>query len=526
LAADVLGHRQSYALHRYLAGLPTPPQTIVTEERYVDSDYLADYGAFYGSVFTAFDRFCRRVHFFSSAFELDEFERFILATGTQREADHNSLNAVYLGFTVVRPLPQAFIGRTIIRVDATASPLRKFTAVIQTHVNLFGIELTLPDSLPFQQQDNVVSACASVALWSAFHKTADLFGTPRPRPAEITRTATANTLDEARSFPSRALTTAQICDAIRANGLDFERYSVTRGSNRILSFSRAYLKAGLPVILAVRLPDESYHAVTAVGYEVSPLTEHQFETEQLREAPPSVGQRIRSLFCQDDNIGPFTRYEICTPENGNSPVSEVNESGAVSVRVAEYDDERPMTLHSAIVPVHPSIRLDFASVQVWVEILDRAIRGTSAPKPENSVEHAEVFNLREWDVALVRNDVLRADILKLKYLSAEARLALLTKDQPRYLWQAVMRFRGHDVVRFYLDATSFSRAVPLWRFIFASRHWRTGAITSLPALFENGAGVVGCGGAAGIDRGGAYADQAKALWRFLVAEGTNLGEPD
>ncbi len=102
-------------LDRYLSALGC--KTIVVEEPYVDRDFLDDFAAYYVRCFADYDRFCRRLHFFRSSFDQKAYDAFIAGEGG---VEPETLEASYLGHVVLKPLPNAFLGRTCL---ATYPPM-------------------------------------------------------------------------------------------------------------------------------------------------------------------------------------------------------------------------------------------------------------------------------------------------------------------------------------------------------------------------------------------------------------------
>ena len=176
---DVQNHSQVDYLCGYLSNLSA--RKILIENDYTDGDYLDDFAAFYVKCFKPYVRRCKRVHFFSRNLTNKEFLRWINADAPAGQA--RTFSNSYLGFVVARPLPDAIIGRTILKTYPTRGGRRHYPCTREYRVNLFGIPLTV-NSLAFQEQDTVLAACATVALWSCFPMTAELFGTPAPRPAD------------------------------------------------------------------------------------------------------------------------------------------------------------------------------------------------------------------------------------------------------------------------------------------------------------------------------------------------------
>src|SRR6185312_4613885 len=122
-------------------------RTIVLERDYIDKDYLEDYAAYYVRSFNSYKRTCLRLHFFSKAFNQDIFKP-ILTNSSEIELTND-----YVGFIVVKPLPQTIFGRTCLRTYPNAG-CRYFNFVRPYHVNLYGINLKV-ESIAYQEQDSV-----------------------------------------------------------------------------------------------------------------------------------------------------------------------------------------------------------------------------------------------------------------------------------------------------------------------------------------------------------------------------------
>jgi len=193
-------------------------RTIVAEPDYVDRDYLEDFASYYVRCYQPYERYCSRLHFFSKAFNETAFRQ--LLAGADAELTADALKGSYCGFIVIKPLPQTVFGRTCLKTYP-AEDGRVFPVTRSFAANLFGISLDIPDTLPFQEQDNVVAACATSALWSVLQGTAKEFQHAQLTPVEITRAATELLPAESRMIPNRGgLSTAMMAEAIRAVGLE------------------------------------------------------------------------------------------------------------------------------------------------------------------------------------------------------------------------------------------------------------------------------------------------------------------
>lgn len=245
-AGELAQRRPVRYLVRYLRDLRAG--SLLVEQPYTDADYLDDYAVYYRRCHAPFDRHCKRIHFFDA--QLSEGRVRALRQGVSKRL-MRFLQKHYLGFVVARPLPETVVGRTVLRNYDLDGGRRSFPATKSYKANLCGCELEVK-SLAFQEQDTVLAACATVALWSAFHKTAELFQTAIPTPATITRTA-SQAVHYGRPIPSSGLELEEMCSAIRHLGLEPELVDLRSGGMVPLpSPIYGYLSMGLPVILVVR----------------------------------------------------------------------------------------------------------------------------------------------------------------------------------------------------------------------------------------------------------------------------------
>ena len=261
-------------------------KVILVEYDYVDRDFLEDYSGYYVRCFKEYNRKCTRVHFFGIEFAESDFEKLLM--GQSSNISIEILQNSYHGFIVIKPLPRTIIGRTCLKTYDDDNGRRCYPTIHKYNVNLFGVSLTI-DSLAFQEQDSVVAACATSALWSAFQRTGRIYHHQIPSPVEITKLASAIPSEfESRTFPSKSLTGTQMVHAIRQVGLD--PMGVSANDDFILkSTSYAYLRGGIPIILCVALWDTATpkpeflggHAVTITGYSLglasaTPIGEYGF----------------------------------------------------------------------------------------------------------------------------------------------------------------------------------------------------------------------------------------------------------
>lgn len=435
---------------RYLDGYlrDIGAKTIIAESPYTDRDYLEDYAAYYARCHESYGRRCARLHFFSTKFEGSLVDGAI----ARDEKAVGQLQNSYLGFIVVKPLPSTVIGRTCLVTYARSEKNRAYPATRVYDVHMFGIELKV-DSLPFQEQDRDVAACATSALWSVFNATGHLFQHSIPSPAEITNAAA-----EAQRVMSRTLsvgsglTAEQIADAIRSVGLE-PGYINASNIDLLMITATAYLKAGIPSILLGALVEESagaprkelgLHAVALAGYRLPSGKPVAYDTA-LFSATSSV-----RLYAHDDQIGPFSRLKVDRRKFPGKLHSEVRNDMFFE----------PQTL---LLPLYHKIRVPIdsvisavASLNDWVEL---ARKGGFVKLAKPVV----------WDVELTSNAAFKSSVYHDDEIPEDFRLRVLTDDLPRYMWRVHAGAGDRRFFDLLFDATDLLQGghvtggIPYWK---------------------------------------------------------------
>jgi hypothetical protein len=393
--------------------------SVLVEREYIDHDFLEDFAAYYVRCFKDYGRKCTRLHFFQPELTATVVEKAI-------DGDETALATLrdgYLGFIVVRPVPQRCVGRTCLKTyPATGG--RHYTNLRNYEAHPFGLKLEVK-SLAFQQQDRIVAQCATSALWSAFQATAKIFGHHLPSPAKITDAATRRIPLDSRTLPaSEGLSVEQMADAIRACELEPLLVSATDGSH-LRAAVHGYAGAGLPVILIgdivpAAAPDDpesvrGSHAVTITGYHVA----------ALKDAEP-IGRlrsdRIDKVYAHDDAVGPFARMEF---------VSRADDTSLLTTSLAPTKSEigselfRPLVL---LAPLYHKIRIPFE--RVWTEIVTLE----SFMKELAGSGTSDVIPNLEWDVHLTTVNDYKTKIRLERFV--ERRRQVLEHPMPRFIWLA------------------------------------------------------------------------------------------
>ena len=286
----------------------------------MDGHYLAEFAAFYSTSSKGYPNLCRRLHFFSGK-PVTRQQIQNAASGGQRTL--NRLQRDYLGFVVLRPIPAAPLGRTVMRwypdSHATTTP-RVVTPSRVYEVHVSGVTLEVI-GLAWQQQDSAVGACATIGLWTILHSSAFDDHHAIPTTADITQAAHKHASLGARIFPSTGLTVSQICEAIKEQNLSpvlFEG-DVSHEDGKTLGFSQerfasscaALLRSGYPVLLIGILEGQGGHAICAVGFRTPKprlMLPHTVNTK--KSSVEFEDSSVEHLYIHDDNLGPSVRFRI------------------------------------------------------------------------------------------------------------------------------------------------------------------------------------------------------------------------
>jgi hypothetical protein len=448
LATPILINRKSHINYfkNYFEALVA--KTIVVENEYVDRDYLDDFAGYYVRCFKEYRRLCSRLHFFDQRIDNAQFDEMLRNGGNSEIID--KLKNAYLGFVVVKPLPQTVIGRTCLKTYADDGGRRHFPITRDYSCNLFGLDLSV-DTLAFQEQDNVVAACATSALWSIFQGTGRQFQHSIPSPVKITRTAASNILSESRAIPSQGLTSHQLAHAIREVGLE----PLKENARNPLIFKTtlySYLRGGIPIFLGLDLWDISEDGHVLFGKHGVAITGYSLGEDE----PSSINGvflkalRIDKIYVHDDQIGPFARMVFDDVKIKNPKISGDNSEMSSLSTSWLGKSGREGSVRAVpdfiIMPLYHKIRIPFSAVLQRIISFDRILNSLSAL--------TEGIAPLQWDIFLTTVSDLKSDILTSEHVPGEDyRKKLLLTRMSRFIWRAIADHDGDPVIEVVFDAT-------------------------------------------------------------------------
>lgn len=445
-------------------------QTAVIETNYIDRDYLDDYVRFYSRCFVPYSRRCHRIHFFRKKYSRKSIENVVLRPEPQG-LDRNGLAKIdsrferlkqdYLGFVVIRPLPTAIVGRTCLKPYPDENE-RYYKAMCDVRVSFFGRELKVR-CMPFIQQDAATAVCAGCALWSTFMVTAELFQHRRYCPGCITELATGHGLSEKRSFPNSGLLLRDMAYAIRGVGLEpinlMCEPEIPMDRSHQLGSIYAYLSSGLPVLMTGALrygtgKVKGEHAIVVNGYHLSSHVQNDSEDRSFL-----VSDRIDKIYVHDDQVGPSAR--MINPESAANQGLEWTTGW--KDRESEALGGIKFVVHALLIPTYHKIRVNYEMVIRQVEGFEEGIEQVlriirRSPDHLKRLPEAAGKSIPKWDVRLLTARDLKREIRQDELsFGRNAKLAILKKNYPRFIWDINLYMEDKRELRFIVDATDSGR---------------------------------------------------------------------
>ncbi len=137
-------------------GLGGKAKTAVLEKYYICKDHRNLFSNYYSKKFNVGSSYCYRLHFFS--------KENVLIDDIQRHPD--KCNEFYLGYSVIRPVFERCIGRTVIDpLKIWDKDLAGFCLSTKFKVRAAGADLEI-NGFPYMSQDTETTVCAHTCLWA------------------------------------------------------------------------------------------------------------------------------------------------------------------------------------------------------------------------------------------------------------------------------------------------------------------------------------------------------------------------
>lgn len=466
---DILQKPQVGYIFNYLNEMKA--KSVLLEFDYVDKDFLEDFTRYYAKRYGNDGHKCARMHFFANTIDHGCITS-VLEGGAGADQIVEQLQKSYLGFMVIKPLPKTFIGKTCLQVlpDVKIAGKEKQRLSRRYDVDLFGIKLSV-DSIAFQEQDKVVAACATTAIWSAFHSLSWRSVRSIRSCSEITMSALNDRDGSSNSFPNSGLSSEQILRSIDAEGLRHHMESA-RDVERSRFFQTVvgHIDSQLPLIFVGDVFDISgrKEKVQGKGLPKSKLVlkgSHAICILGYKSDQEDV------LYVHDDRYGPYVRAKIISmadyhflPEPQSKWALGIQKMDAAGTWSEPSELIIPEVL---IVPTDKKTRLPFDYAMETCERVILALKATS----DHQLDPASLtFKIKLREISQVRQELRFAglpgakDVRETNDGSADVsqaelshwqklKVEFLTKGFARFQWQAQFFHEGKPAFKMFIDAS-------------------------------------------------------------------------
>ena len=471
--ADIFSKPQVSYLFKYLKELKA--EGVLLEPDYIDREFLEDFSNYYVKRFGNDGYVCSRLHFFKCPISHNDMDELLLGR-PDAKLTAEYLQENYLGFIVVKPLTKTFVGKTCLRVvgEPNLGPGVRKKIARRYDVSLFGIDLYV-DSIAFQEQDKVVAACATTAVWTALH------GFPGRDVRSVTScsqiTTTALDLEDSsgNGFPNLELSNEQIQRALDAEGL---RYHTTqlreRSSDWFADYVAAHVDSNLPIILTGmvyglnRAPERKLdvvarggHAITLLGYD-------------FRDG-------VRSIYMHDDRLGPYARAQIISLKKllGKDTPPGMADTWVIAISRRSDTGVWEKKAHEFLLPevsvalaakkarlaytyAHTTAQRINVEVDKWMSTLSHVL-GIDNQPTSHTIQLVTVSEARQGVLAFDASSQLGSSLVAGEYRLEvtetilerweQDKIKFLTSHIARWQWQIDFLWGDHRTFRILLDAT-------------------------------------------------------------------------
>ncbi|MBH3111949.1 hypothetical protein I5M95_04285 [Serratia marcescens] len=473
---DVYNKIQIDYIYRYLKDIKC--KSVLLEPVYIDKDYLEDYKQYYVKGFNNKGYKTSRLHFFSSDLNHKTIDNY-LEEGVET-SNFNLLQEHYLGFMVIKPLPKTFIGKTCLKpYESLVKSDDKKCITREYHVDLFGIPLKV-DSLAFQEQDMVVAAYSTTAVWSSLHALNYCEIRSIPSCSEITINAINHINNSHNSFPSTSLTTKQMLRTIDVEKIKHHLFKADQLSNDAFhEIVKTHIDSKIPLLLRgsiYQIADKNTYlrkndyTITILGYKER--------------------NKSKAIYIHDDRLGPFVRAKYKKIDIGSK-----NNWGLI---VQEKDDNtRWMAPHEVFIPdilisITPKkvrlscdLAINTCSLikSIYLKMLEiETSHKESLPKIEFSIKLKEISEIRE---AFLEYDFRNSNDNEAVIWCKKNRIDFLTQSYARYHWVASVKLNDEDAFDILFDATDIPQGDAVSAIIYKDNYNSKAILDIMKKLASN-----------------------------------------
>ncbi|WP_284284851.1 hypothetical protein [Portibacter lacus] len=369
----------------------------------------------------------------------------------------------YLGFIVIRPIPNKVFGFCILKTYRELSVEKSFWGIRPYNVNIFGRCYSF-DALAFQEQDGTLSACATTAIWVALSKANHLNYTLLKTPNQITKDAGITSNSGSRLFPNKGLTISQVCTSLVRAGLETE-VILAKKVNRIKILSEytdkelitieqakrlvdldssmhiesmhikrvinAYSRLGIPIICTFQpYKDKALHAIAINGFK-----KVKFDSATSKSIKKFHFERIETLYAHDDQWGPYTKIEF----------DNTKEYGIDTIWTEKLAPAGSSRFISLIIPVYKKVRINYNDTEKIINDLN-TIYATIFKNLKSSIHIT-------YDYFVINSNEYKAQVNNFLNLSDIEKVKFSLTSLPRFIWVVKIYINANLAWDLVLDAT-------------------------------------------------------------------------
>lgn len=439
---DIFRKTQLSYLYQYLKDLDA--KSVLLEREYLDKDYLEDYIRYYAKCFQNSGHKCARLHFFSE--QVDHGTVTDALTRGPQSTNYEKLHGSYLGFIVVKPLPMTFIGKTCLKLHTKTKEAgtQKVCIGRPYEVDLFGVKLTV-QSVAFQEQDKVVSACATTAIWAALHAVGWNHEKQIPSCSEITGNALNHVSGSNNSFPNKGLTNKQILRALDVAGLRYYNESLIHGGYlpvELFDTVRYHVDSRIPLIVGAAI-----HTISPVNRTVSENSEGHAIT--ILGYSREEGEHV--LYVHDDRLGPFAKATFQTIDERRGLVLQRKDDSGNCLQPDEL-----LIPTSLIIATNKKARIPYALPRNTCKLIVQefqAMLPTFGDSAVSEYKDAVGFSLKLAEVSEVRQELIQHSVEDAAQDFIAEKVKFLTGGYARFQWVSVFTFQKKLAFTLMFDAT-------------------------------------------------------------------------
>jgi hypothetical protein len=268
-------------------------QSIVLEPHYNCKDHRNLFTHFYSKKFMAGSPECSRLHFFKTS-----------KINTKRMLTRpDEFQNDYLGFSIIRPVAERCLGRTILNPYGIGRHIDDNFFLIKTP---FAVQISgqkyVVEGYPYTSQDADATLCAHSALWTVCRYLSERYKCYKELyPYDFIRMTESG---EGRAVPYRGMTYTDYCRILSEFGT-FPVYRALQLSGKwdpeAFEDICAYVESGFPALASLRNTNRDFgHVVNLIGHTL----DYQRPTGSSEFVSSSVF--LKQFIVMDDNTPPYS----------------------------------------------------------------------------------------------------------------------------------------------------------------------------------------------------------------------------